>query len=98
MCDIFGAKCKYCGKTISFHLGDFLTKRNEVEVVCEECFNKEQKNFVLWKADNKLIKVKPLTINAFLNLDVNYPNEDYLNLIKVEFEKEYIKKLIESEK
>ena len=37
LCDIYEAKCKECGRGIPFHLGDFLTGREEIEVYCWDC-------------------------------------------------------------
>jgi hypothetical protein len=36
MCDIYCGECKICGADLPVHLGDYDTKREEVEVFCSE--------------------------------------------------------------
>ena len=57
MCDCYNHKCETedCEKTISMHIGDFCTDRENVHVYCDKCSEKIFKTNQL-KIDEKFIK------------------------------------------
>lgn len=44
MCDCYTAKCGGCGCSISMHIGDFCTSRQNVHPYCPRCTRKLKKN------------------------------------------------------
>lgn len=53
MCDCYHARCKVCGRYLPVHLGDYNTKRNEIEVFCQEHLpNTDIKIFTLSEASS----------------------------------------------
>ena len=43
MCDCYIDHCRICGSPVPMHLGDFLTERLEIAVVCPECMRLHEK-------------------------------------------------------
>ena len=75
MCDIYVGKCGKCGKEFEMHLGDFETRRDEIQVFCARCKPKDV-NGVLWGFTDryKSVWVVPLTDNAKNHVKLNRPN------------------------
>ena len=81
MCDCYTAKCAKCGRDIPMHLGDFETKRDEIEVYCIRCFSDELKGTrsVIW-FNNKLEQLQECFSNAEWKRvwDATIGEEDYV--------------------
>jgi len=94
MCDIYFEPCKVCGKKICMHLGDYLTNRYELFVVCEDClkhstFYKPERMVypsILWesKEEGKVLVVA-LTRNAWTLRKYNHPNYRKTKIVKEYF-------------
>lgn len=96
MCDCYMEPCKACGKPQPVHLGDFLTDRFELYVVCEDCLsdpyydtiNLMPFNMVLWNSsgtDGRSIYYLfvYLTDNAWKYWEINHPNESYVRPVLI---------------
>jgi hypothetical protein len=89
MCDCYDAKChsKGCGEMLPVHLGDYNTKRDEIEVFCKQhlpiagcrIFTITQ-SITYGGEKKKVLKkgwkmgIRYLTDNAKKNAVVNHPN------------------------
>lgn len=52
MCDCYYHKCKDCEKEIPIHLGDFVTRRDEIEVFCNDHIpDKDVRVFIMRKPE-----------------------------------------------
>ena len=55
MCDCYGHKCLLCDERVPIHLGDFNTRREEINVICHKHSYSEVepylKDAVLWVMD-----------------------------------------------
>ena len=64
MCDCYVDYCADCKRPIPMHLGDFRTKRYEIQVFCEDCWkwvNKELydgKRITVWKIGDAREEIK----------------------------------------
>jgi hypothetical protein len=78
MCDIYDAKCAVCGSLLPIHLGDWSTKRNEVECFCGSHIPSINVRIFITQNGWK-IGIRALTENAVKNKEINMPNieEDY---------------------
>ena len=77
MCDIYMDSCKVCGKDIPMHLGDWSTKRHEIECFCSEHI--PDTNVRVFVGDGWETGIRALTENAVHYKDMNMPNveEEY---------------------
>ena len=101
MCDCYTAKCNYgdltsdspvgsCTARVEMHLADFDTRRNEVQVYCEEHTpeKEDRKDGILWAyRDGEKQKwrhtfVRALTENARKNAEGNHPNAGITKIIE----------------
>ena len=82
MCNIYMDSCKVCGCDIPMHLGDFATKKREIECYCGNHIpDKDVTVYVLTEDDNVYCKetkfgIRFLTENAKKNSNINFPNVD----------------------
>ena len=74
MCDCYYHKCFGCGKELPIHLGDYKTKRDEINVYCADCMppigsRRGQEYIVIER-----IFIESLTDNAWKHKYINHPN------------------------
>jgi hypothetical protein len=69
--------CKVCGKDIPMHLGDWSTKRHEIECFCGEHI--PDINVRVFVGEGWKVGIRALTENAVHYKDMNMPNveEEY---------------------
>lgn len=89
ICDCYNAKCKVCGTDLPVHLGDWLTKRDEIECYCKLHLPEEnvrvfelKESYIFRNDKGRQIRLKigwkmgirDITDNARKNKLVNTPN------------------------
>lgn len=80
MCDLYCGNCKVCGKDLPIHLGDWSTKRDEVEFFCGSHIPAtDVRIFILTEEDDEYpvgwkMGMRSLTENAKENIGKNFPN------------------------
>lgn len=80
MCNCYDAKCKECDTRLPIHLGDWNTEEDEIEVFCNEHIPYVNARIFTLKEDEYNLKkgyriaIRPLTMNARNNRDLNHPN------------------------
>jgi len=89
MCDCYTTGCKICGVLLPVHLGDYMTKRGEIEVFCRQHLPIENVR-IFRKLGTKIhhdstinsrkykpgwmMGIRPLTENAIKHKNLNNPN------------------------
>lgn len=63
MCDCYTDYCAGCKRPIPMHLGDFLTERYEVQVFCEDCWERvkefyKRKKYTVWRLEDPPEEIK----------------------------------------
>ena len=88
MCDCYEHACKICGELLPVHLGDYQTKRHEIEVFCRSHIPKSDVRIftitepTVEEINNKKRRykigwkmgIRYLTENAKKNKEINHPN------------------------
>lgn len=84
MCDIYGARCECGAVIVDWHLEDFDTPREDVQLYCSKCNNSRGYHYpqaVYWiDRLRKPVSLVALTKTAKFNWEGNHPNEDYVLL------------------
>ena len=87
MCDCYNHKCDHpgCHRLLDTHLGDFSTKREEVEIFCGSHIPADKTDGTLWehreKRSHHKVFIRALTKNAVKHADINHPNEYHVKLL-----------------